>query len=109
DRAILSACFTALSQATWWGRVQERGRWEVGGLLLLAMAFLSVRWYRRRMVYPGLPVALVTAGLLVLPRGPMLGTESLFSPSQFVLPRIPWDVSLGMLLLVLLSGSVWLL
>lgn len=109
DRAILSACFTALSQATWWSRVQERGRWEVGGLLLGALALLTVRWYRRRMPYPGLPLVLVTGALLLMPLGPMLGTETLFSPSQFVLPRVPWDVSLGMLLLLLLSGAVWLL
>src|SRR5690606_33584415 len=95
DRAILSACFSALSQPYWWSRVQERGRWEVGSLLLVAMALLTVRWYRRRMPYPGLPVALVTGTLLLMPLGPMLRTETLFSPSQFVLPRLPWDVSLG--------------
>ncbi|HEX6926396.1 MAG TPA: ATP-binding protein [Longimicrobiaceae bacterium] len=109
DRAILSACFTALSQSYWWSRVQERGRWEVAGFLLLAMGLLALRWYRRRMPYPGLPVGLITVALLMMPLGPMSRTETLFSPSQFVLPRLPWDVSLGVLLLVLTSGSIWLL
>ena len=109
DRAVLSACFSELSQASWWARVLDRGRWEVGGLLLLAMGLLSIRWYRRRMPYPGLPVGLSTAGLLVMPLGSMLGSETLFSPSQFVLPRLPYDVSLGMLLLLLVSLSIWLL
>ena len=109
DRAILSACFSALSQPNWWTRVQERGRWEVGSILLVAMGLLTLRWYRRRMPYPGLPVGLVTLSLLLMPLGPMLGTETLFSPSQFVLPRVPWDISLGILLLILASGSIWML
>src|SRR5690606_38087656 len=109
DRAVLSACFSELSQASWWARVLDRGRWEVGGLLMLAMGLLSIRWYRLRMPYPGLPVGLSTAGLLIMPLGSMLGAETLFSPSQFVLPRLPYDVSLGMLLLILLSLAIWLL
>ncbi|HEX6069868.1 MAG TPA: ATP-binding protein [Longimicrobiaceae bacterium] len=110
DRAILSTCFTTLTQQAWWTRVQTRGRWEVGTLLIIAMALLSVRWYRRRMPAPGLPVGLMTISLLLMPLGNMLGTEELFSTSQFVLPiRLPWDVSLGVLLLLLVGGSVWIL
>src|SRR5690606_6360203 len=60
DRPILSTCFSTLTQQAWWNRVQSRGRWAVGVLLVAAMAMLSVRWYRRRMPAPGLPVALVT-------------------------------------------------
>jgi two-component system nitrogen regulation sensor histidine kinase NtrY len=108
DRPILSVSFEALTQSNWWSRVTQRARWGVGGAWLLAMGLLTVGWYRRRSPAPGLPVAAVTLALLFAPLGEMLGAQELFSPVQFVLP-LPWDVTLGTVLIVLVGGTLWLL
>jgi signal transduction histidine kinase len=107
DRPILSVSFAALTQQAWWERVVERGRVAMGLLLLTSLGVLAGEWYRRRMPAPGLPVALATAAAVVAPLGAVTGSAELFSPVRFVLP-LPVDVSLGMLLLLLLGGAVWL-
>jgi signal transduction histidine kinase len=107
DRPILSVSFAALTQQAWWERVVLRGRVAMGALLLGGLLLLVAQWHRRRMPAPGLPVALATAAALLMPLGAATGAAELFSPVRFVLP-LPIDVSLGMLLLLLIGGSVWL-
>ena len=108
DRPILTVCFETLTQANWWGRVRDRSRAVVGIALLFAAALLALAWFRRRLPAPGAPVALVTAALLLAPLGEIIGAEKLFSPEQFVLP-LPWDVTLGTLLVLLLGTAVGIL
>jgi two-component system, NtrC family, nitrogen regulation sensor histidine kinase NtrY len=108
DRPILSVSFATLTQQAWWERVVERGRTAVGGVWAIGFLALSVLWYRRHSRMPALPVAAGTAGLLLLPLGQGVTSESLFSPLLFVLPG-PLDVTLGMLLVLLFGSAVWLL
>jgi two-component system nitrogen regulation sensor histidine kinase NtrY len=108
DQPIFSVSFATLTQAHWRGRVAERGRWAVLAALLAAMALLIASWYRRGIGPPGVPVAVVTAILLLVPWTSLLEAGGLFSPLRFVLP-MPGDVSLGDLLVLLGGSSVWLL
>ncbi|HET8654317.1 MAG TPA: ATP-binding protein, partial [Longimicrobiaceae bacterium] len=108
DQPILSVTFGTLTQLAWWHRVVGRGRWAVGLLWAAGLALLIFGWYRHRVHPPGAPVALTTLALLLAPIGEMLGAEDLFSPMQFVLP-LPWDVTLGMLLVLLVGIAVWVL
>ncbi|CAN5813595.1 hypothetical protein BH23GEM6_BH23GEM6_17930 [soil metagenome] len=108
DRPILSVSFATLTQQHWWDRVVERGRGAVGLIWLLAFAALSFIWYAGRTGPPAVPVLVGTAGLLIMPLDQAIGADSLFSPLLFVLPG-PVDVTLGMLLILLVGSSVWLL
>ena len=108
ERPILSVSFAALTQERWWARVAQRGGWALLALLAAAWAVLVVVWYRRRVGLPGLPVAVTTAGLLLLPLGRLLPVASLFSPLRFLLP-LPFPVTLGGLLILLLGAAVWVL
>ena len=108
DRKILSVVFEAITQERWRERVVGRGRWTVGAVLALAMALLSLAWYRGRAGPSGIPVAVVTAALLLLPAAGVGGAQGVFSPLSFVLP-FPGDVNLGQLLVLLAGVSVWLL
>jgi two-component system, NtrC family, nitrogen regulation sensor histidine kinase NtrY len=107
DRPILSVSFATLTQQHWWERVVERGRLSTGVAWLTALLAMSTLWYRGRTPMPGLPVAVATAGLLLLPLGQTFAADSLFSPLRFVLP-LPVDVTLGMLLILLVGAAVWL-
>jgi len=108
DRPILSVSFAALTQQQWWERIVRNGRRAVGILALGALLLLSIAWYRARMPGSGVPVLVVTSVLLIAPLGRITDDEVLFSPLQFVLPG-PLDVTLGVVLILLLGGSVWLL
>jgi signal transduction histidine kinase len=108
DQPILSVVFSTLTQDFWREREAERGRWAVGTAWLCGMLLLSVAWFAGRAGPAGVPVAVATASLLVLPWGKMAGTEGIFSPLGFVLP-LPGDVNLGQFLIVLGGVAVWLL
>jgi two-component system nitrogen regulation sensor histidine kinase NtrY len=109
---ILSGVFEALTQDRWRDRVSQHGRWQVWAAWLLAALVLAVAWYRGGSRPPGIPVAVLTLGLALVPLGEVLGgasgAGSAFSPVRFVLP-LPGDVTLGQLLLVLAGFSAWLL
>jgi signal transduction histidine kinase/HAMP domain-containing protein len=105
---ILSGVFETLTQDAWRDRVVDRGRWEVtlawaAGALLLALV-----WWRGRGRNPGIPVAVLTAALVMAPLGALAGAAELFSATRFVLP-LPVDVTLGQLLIVLAGAAVWML
>ncbi len=108
DRKILSAVFATITQERWRDRVAARGRWAAGLALLLAALALAATWYRRRAGPAGVPVAALTASLVILTAGGMTGAKGVFSPVSFVLP-LPGDVNLGQLLIVLTGAAVWLL
>ncbi|HEU0016028.1 MAG TPA: HAMP domain-containing protein, partial [Longimicrobium sp.] len=105
---ILSVVFGALTQDRWRARVAERGTGRVAIAWAAAVVVLALAWYRGGARPPGIPVAAVTAALLLLPLGPLLGAEELFSPTRFVVPA-PGDLTLGQLLVVLAGLSVWLM
>ncbi|MEX2570580.1 MAG: ATP-binding protein [Gemmatimonadota bacterium] len=108
DRPILSVSFVELTQQHWWERVVRDGRRGVGLAALAVLLLLSASWYRARVQGSGVPVLVGTAALLIAPLGPMTGAALLFSPLQFVLPG-PLDITLGVLLVLLIGGSLWLL
>jgi hypothetical protein len=108
DRAILSVSFATLTQQHWWERVVERGRVAVGIAWGVGFLLLSLLWFRRSRAMPAVPVAMGTAGVLLLPLGHGAAGDSIFSPLLFVLPG-PVDVTLGMLLLLLAGSAVLLL
>src|SRR5690606_7951189 len=105
---ILSVSFIELTQQAWWERVVHLGRRGAAVAGLLSLILLSVGWYRSRMEGSGVPVLVGTAALLVAPLGDLTAADVLFSPLQFVLPG-PLDVTLGVLLVLLVGGAVWLL
>lgn len=105
---ILSVSFAALTQQHWWERIVDHGRGGVSLLGLAAFLVLSAAWYGTAVRHSGVPVLVGTVGLLIAPLGRLLGAEALFSPLQFVLPG-PLDVTLGVLLVLLLGGALWLL
>jgi two-component system, NtrC family, nitrogen regulation sensor histidine kinase NtrY len=107
-RPILSVSFVELTQQHWWLRVVEQGRRGVALVGLALLLLLSAGWYRARLPWTGAPVLMGTAALLIAPLGRILPAEILFSPLQFVLPG-PLDVTLGVLLLLLVGGAVWML
>ncbi len=110
DRPILSVSFEALTQQRWWERVVSRGLRGVGLAWLVTFVLLGIAWYRRGPGAPGPPLAVATLGLLVIPIGGMVGMEDLFSPLRFVLSIPgPWDVTLGLLLILLTGITVWVL
>ncbi len=108
DIPIMSVSFATLTQQRWWDRVVHRGLLFVGFLWLLALTLLSLSWYGGRIGPPGVPVAVTTAGLLLVPIGRIIGNQTLFSPLRFVLPA-GGDISLGLLIIVLIGLSVWIL
>jgi signal transduction histidine kinase/HAMP domain-containing protein len=108
DRKILSAVFATITQERWRDRVAARGRWAAGLALLIAALALATTWYRRRTGPAGIPVAAITASLVILSAGGALGAKGVFSPVSFVLP-LPGDVNLGQLLILLTGAAVWLL
>jgi two-component system, NtrC family, nitrogen regulation sensor histidine kinase NtrY len=108
DRPILSVSFATLTQQHWWDRVVERGRVAVGIAWGVGFLLLSLLWFRRSRAMPAVPVAMGTAGVLLLPLGHGAAGDSIFSPLLFVLPG-PVDVTLGMLLLLLAGSAVLLL
>ncbi|HEX2209437.1 MAG TPA: ATP-binding protein [Longimicrobium sp.] len=109
---ILSGVFEALTQDRWRDRVSRHGRWEVAGTWLVAALLLAFAWYRGGARPPGIPIAVLTLSLVLIPLGEVLegasGARSAFAPVRFVLP-VPGDVTLGQLLLVLLGLAAWLL
>jgi two-component system, NtrC family, nitrogen regulation sensor histidine kinase NtrY len=109
---ILSVFFATLTQNGWRQRLEQRGREEAAAAWLLAAALLAAAGYRSGRRDPGVPVAALTASLLVMPLGELLGkvggVAGAFSPARFVLP-LPGDLTLGGLLLVLTGGTLWLL
>lgn len=108
DHKILSVIFETITQERWRNRVLERGRWAVGSALGLAALLLCIAWYRGGAGPAGIPVAVVTASLLLLPAAGIGRAQGVFSPLSFVLP-FPGDVNLGQLLILLAGVSVWLL
>jgi two-component system nitrogen regulation sensor histidine kinase NtrY len=112
NTTILSGVFETLTQDRWRARVSQRGRWEVAGAWMIAALILALAWYRGAGKGPGPPVAVLTASLIVIPLGVLLGdtmgAASVFSPLRFVLP-FPGDFTLGQLLLALTGLAVWLL
>jgi signal transduction histidine kinase len=108
DRPILSVAFVRLTQEVWHHRAANRGRWVAAGLWLLAVLVLVAAWYRHRQGAPGIPIAVLTLSLFVLPLGAMLEARRLFSPLHFVLPA-PGDVTLGQLLVLAGGAALWLL
>jgi two-component system, NtrC family, nitrogen regulation sensor histidine kinase NtrY len=108
DGLIFAVQFAALTQQHWWERVVENGRRGVGLAGLAALLALTLAWYRARMGPSGVPVVVGTAALLMVPLGRLTGAQALFSPLQFVLPG-PLDVTLGVLLVLLTGGALWLL
>ncbi|HEY7771400.1 ATP-binding protein [Longimicrobium sp.] len=105
---ILSGVFETLTQQGWRDRVIQRGREDVTRALAIAALLMAIAWYRRPSRDPALPVAVFTAGLLLLPLADVSAAAGLFSPVRFVLP-LPADVTLGQLLVVLCGGSIWML
>ena len=112
DDTILSGVFETLTQDRWRERISRRGRWEAGAAWLVAALLLAVAWYRGGRRPPGVPVAVLTLSLMVIPIGEVLGAApgagTVFSPLRFVLP-FPGDLTLGQLLLALTGLAVWLL
>jgi signal transduction histidine kinase len=112
NTTILSGVFETLTQDRWRERVSQRGRWEVAVAWLAAALLLALAWYRGARKPPGAPVAVLTASLILIPLGVLLGdtlgAASVFSPLRFVLP-LPGDFTLGQLLLALTGLAVWLL
>ncbi len=105
---ILSVSFAALTQERWHERLAERGRRGVGAVWMAALVLLSLTWYRGRAGPPGVPIAVGTLGLLLMPLGSLVGMQGVFSPLHFVLP-LPGDITLGELLVFLMGGALWLL
>ncbi|HEX6910285.1 MAG TPA: ATP-binding protein [Longimicrobium sp.] len=112
DATILSGVFETLTQDRWRARVSQHGRWEVAGTWMAAALLLALAWYRGARRAPGVPIAVLTLSLILIPIGVLLGDRlgaaSVFSPVRFVLP-LPGDVTLGQLLLALTGLGVWLL
>ena len=112
NTTILSGVFETLTQDRWRARVSQRGRWEVAAAWAIAAFLLALAWYRGARKAPGAPVAVLTASLILIPLGVLLGdtmgAASVFSPLRFVLP-VPGDFTLGQLLLALTGLAVWLL
>ena len=108
DHKILSVIFETITQERWRNRVVDRGRWAVGAALAMAALLLCLAWYRGNAGPAGVPVAVVTASLLLLPVSGIGRAQGIFSPLSFVLP-LPGDVNLGQLLVLLAGVSVWLL
>jgi signal transduction histidine kinase len=112
NTTILSGVFETLTQDGWRARVSQRGRWEAAGAWAAAALLLALAWYRGGRRAPGVPVAVLTASLILIPLGTLLGdtlgAASVFSPLRFVLP-LPGDATLGQLLLALTGVTVWLL
>lgn len=112
DTRILSGVFETLTQDRWRERVSQRGRWEVACAWAAAALVLALAWYRDPRRSPGPPIAVLTASLIAIPLGTLLGdtagAASVFSPVRFVLP-LPGDATLGQLLLALTGLAVWLL
>jgi len=108
DGPILSVSFGRLTQEGWHARLAHRGRQMVSVAWALSVLLLLVIWYRRGIGPPGVPVAAVTASLLILPIAAMVDARGLFSPLHFVLPgRV--DVTLGQLLILLFGSALLLL
>jgi two-component system nitrogen regulation sensor histidine kinase NtrY len=106
---ILSVVFATLTQERWRDRVAQRGRQVAAGAWLGAALLLCTAWFRARRSTPAVPIVVVTAALVVLPLGELLGDPGgAFSPLSFVLPG-PGDITLGQLLVVLSGLSAWLL
>ena len=109
---ILSGVFETLTQERWRQRVSRHGRWEVAAAWLVAALLLSLAWYRGGGRPPGIPIAVLTLALVVVPVGEVLdgaaGATSAFSPVRFVLP-FPGDLTLGQLLIILAGAAAWLL
>jgi signal transduction histidine kinase len=105
---IMSVAFGRLSQEEWFGRLAGRGRVLVGTAWAAAVLLLSFGWYRRAVGAPGVPIAAVTASLLVIPLGAVFEARGLFSPLHFVLP-LPGDVTLGQVLILMGGLALWLL
>ena len=112
NTTILSGVFETLTQDRWRARVSQRGRWEAAAAWAAAALLLALAWYRGARRAPGVPVAVLTASLILIPLGVLLGdtagAASVFSPVRFVLP-LPGDATLGQLLLALTGLAVWLL
>jgi signal transduction histidine kinase len=108
ERRILSVAFAQVTQEAWHARTATQGRWLVGAAWLTSILLLGIGWYRRSIGAPGVPIAVMTASLFLLPLGDMLATRGLFSPLNFVLPG-PGDVTLGQLLILVAGASLWLL
>jgi signal transduction histidine kinase len=108
DRPILSVAFARVTQEAWHSRTATRGRWLAGAGWLASVSLLAFGWYRRAAGHPGIPVAVATVSLFVMPLGTMLEAQGLFSPLHFVLPG-PGDVTLGQVLLLVGGGALWLL
>ncbi len=105
---ILSVSFAALTQERWRDRLASRGRWVVVFAWSAALLLLAAGWYRERSGPPGIPIALATLALLLVPVGALVGAEGLFSPLQFVLPT-RGDITLGELGFLLGGCALWVL
>ncbi|MQA88897.1 MAG: HAMP domain-containing protein [Gemmatimonas sp.] len=108
EQPILSVSFAELTQQHWWERVVAVGRLAVGLAGLISLLLFSAGWYRSRMEGSGVPVLVGTAALLIAPLGQIIGADVLFSPLQFVLPG-RFDITLGVLVVLLFGLSVWVL
>jgi HAMP domain-containing protein len=106
-RGILSVVFATLTQERWHDRLATRGRWMVAAAWLVAAILLGAAWSRGKRPW-GIPVAVFTASLLLVPLGSLGAPATLFSPIGFVLP-VPADPTLGQLLIVLTGAGIWLL
>jgi len=106
-RGILSVVFATLTQERWHDRLATRGRWMVAAAWLAAAILLGAAWSRGKRPW-GIPVAVFTASLLLVPLGSLGAPATLFSPIGFVLP-VPADPTLGQLLIVLTGAGIWLL
>jgi signal transduction histidine kinase len=108
EQKILSVVFETITQEHWRERVLARGRVAAGAALAIAALLLCLAWFRGNAGPAGIPVAVVTLSLLLLPAAGLAAAHGVFSPLSFVLP-LPGDVNLGQLLVLLAGTSVWLL
>jgi signal transduction histidine kinase len=102
---VLHARWPAMSHGEWRSDVSRTGRRVVFGLVLLALGFLWVGWLRSLEDRSGpaalLPMAALSATLMVAPLRAILGMERLFSPGFFLLP-VPGDFLMEGVVVVLL-------
>lgn len=108
DVPILSVSFAELTQQHWWDRVVRSGRLWTGLACGIALLLLSFSWFRSRTEDSGVPVLVGTVALLLAPMDEITAASDLFSPLNFVLPG-PFDVTLGVLCILLLGATLWVL
>jgi len=102
DEVLLSVALVQPGEAE--RRGEERLLWLRLGVLLIALGWLFLAAGSRRTPEgPRSAGLLLLAAALLLPLGPLLGAQALFSPGEFLLPG-PGEVTLGRLLAVALAA-----